>query len=213
MATLVEVAEIREILGVSDAIDDARIEHAIFAVTAQIQAYCGRQFIADAEASARVFVAQSPVLCEVDDIATSEGLVVKTDEDDDGVFETTWAAGDYQTEPLNGRLAGQRWPTTRLRAIQSREWPWDYGQALVQVTARWGWSLVASGHSGHLHDELPHPVCEAAKIQTVSVFKSAEAPLGIAGFGDIGVMRLRQALHPAAIALLEPYRRDPVLVA
>jgi hypothetical protein len=37
--------------------------------------------------------------------------------------------------------------------------------------------------------------------------------LGIAGFGDIGIMRLRQAMHPVAIALLHQYRRDPVMVA
>jgi hypothetical protein len=37
--------------------------------------------------------------------------------------------------------------------------------------------------------------------------------LGVAGFGDIGVVRLRQAMHPVAMSLLSQYRRDPVLVA
>jgi hypothetical protein len=78
----------------------------------------------------------------------------------------------------------------------------------VQITARWGWANPdAADHY------LPQPVEQAAQIQGVSIFKSADAPLGIAGFGDIGIMRLRQAMHPVAAALLPPYRRDPVLVA
>jgi hypothetical protein len=56
-------------------------------------------------------------------------------------------------------------------------------------------------------------VLQAAQIQAVSIFKSADAPLGVAGFGDIGVVRLRQAMHPVAMSLLSQYRRDPVLVA
>jgi hypothetical protein len=71
----------------------------------------------------------------------------------------------------------------------------------VQITARWGWPAV------------PKPVLQAAQIQAVSIFKSADAPLGVAGFGDIGVVRLRQAMHPVAMSLLSQYRRDPVLVA
>lgn len=212
MAELVTLAELKAVLGITDTIEDGRLQHAADAATAMIQAYCDRQFIADDTATARTYVATTPWIVEIDDIATTEGLIVKTDEDADGVFETTWATTDYQLEPLNNRLSGQRWPYTKIRAIKSREFPADWGQAVVQVTARWGWILAPSGNSGHLHEEIPHPVCEAAQIQALSIYKSADAPLGIAGFGDIGIMRLRQALHPVAIALLAPYRREQVLV-
>ncbi len=212
VADLVELSEIKEVLGIADSVDDDRIQHSIDAATTLIQAYCGRQFLADDDVSARLFVASSPWIVHVDDISTDTGLIVRTDEDEDGVFETTWSASDYQLEPLNHRLSGQPWPFTSLRAVNVREWPRDYGRALVQVTARWGWNLAATP-GGTIHEELPRAVREAAKIQTVSLYKSADAPLGIAGFGDIGIMRLRQAMHPVAMALLAPYRKDPVQVA
>lgn len=198
---LVTSAELKALLGISDSIDNDRIDMACDASTQMIQAECDRQFFLDTNASARVFVRQTWQTVEVDDIGSTNGLIVATDEDSDGVYETTWAAGDYQLEPLNGRFNGLGWPYTRIRAIEARNFPVDYGRAVVQITARWGWPSV------------PLAVKQAAQIQATALFKSADAPLGIAGFGDIGVMRLRQALHPVAAALLAPYRRDPVLVA
>jgi hypothetical protein len=38
------------------------------------------------------------------------------------------------------------------------------------------------------------------------VFKRADSPLGVAGFGEFGVVRVTQ-LDPDVKALLEPYRR------
>lgn len=207
---LVTEDDLKEILGiaVADTTDDNRLTMAADSATQMIQAYCNRHFVQQATVSARTYVASTPWLLEVDDISTATGLIVKTDEDEDGVFETTWASTDYQLEPLNGKLGGQNWPYTRIRAIKSREFPFDYGQALVQVTARWGWA-----NPDAIDDYVPHPVEQAAQIQGVSIFKSAEAPLGIAGFGDIGIMRLRQAMHPVAMALLAPYRKEQVQVA
>jgi len=205
---LVTEDDLKEILGISDTVDDNRLTLAADAATQIVQAYCDRHFVQQATATARVFTALDPWMLEVDDISTTTGLVIKTDEDGDGVFETTWATSDYQLEPLNGKQIGQNWPYTRIRAIDAREWPLEYGQAVVQVTARWGWA-----NPDDAADYLPHPVEQAAQIQATSIFKSVDAPLGIAGFGDIGIMRLRQAIHPVAAALLAPYRRDAVLVA
>lgn len=205
---LVTADDLKEILGISDAVDDNRLTLAADAATQIVQAYCDRHFVQQETATARVFTALDPWMLEVDDISTTSGLVIKTDEDGDGVFETTWATSDYQLEPLNGKQIGQNWPYTRIRAIDAREWPLEYGQAVVQVTARWGWA-----NPDDEADYLPHPVEQAAQIQAISIFKSVDAPLGIAGFGDIGIMRLRQAIHPVAAALLAPYRRDAVLVA
>ena len=204
---LVTENDLKEILGISDSVDDNRLTLAADAATQIVQAYCDRHFVQQASASARVFTALSPWLLEVDDISTTTGLVIKTDEDGDGVFETTWASSDYQLEPLNGKLGGQQWPYTKVRAIDAREWPLEYGQAVVEVTARWGWANPAANDL-----YIPQPVSQAAEIQAISIFKSVDAPLGIAGFGDIGIMRLRQAIHPVAAALLAPYRRETVLV-
>lgn len=199
---LVTSSELKALLGISDMVDDTRVSMACDSATQMIQAAVGRQLFQDSQVSARVFIASTYWLCEFDDVSTTTGLILKTDDDADGTFETTWTLGtDFQLEPLNGQLSGQSWPYTSARAIGARNFPFYGGQALVQVTARWGWATV------------PYPVKQAAQIQAASLFKSPDAPLGIAGFGDIGVMRLRQAMHPVAAALIAPYRRDPVLVA
>lgn len=202
MSQLVTKTQLKSILGIptADTTDDARLETACDAATQQVQAECGRQFVQDTTATARVFVASSALFVEVDDFMTTSGLIVKTDDDNNGTFETTWTSSDYQLEPLNGRFEGQAWPYTQLRAIDARYWPRWRGQALVQVTARWGWSTI------------PAPVKQAAEIQALSIFKSSDAPLGVAGFGDIGVVRLRQAMHPVAMSLLSNYRRESVMV-
>ena len=204
---LVTESDLKEVLGISDSVDDNRLSLAADAATQIVKAYCDRHFVQQTNPTARVFTALNPWLLEVDDISVTTGLVVKSDEDGDGVFETTWASSDYQLEPLNGQLAGQQWPYTKIRAIDAREWPLEYGQAVVEVTARWGWANPTDETT-----YLPQPVLQAAEIQAISIFKSVDAPLGIAGFGDIGIMRLRQAIHPVAAALLAPYRRETVLV-
>lgn len=199
--SFVTTTDLKALLGITDTVDDTRLQLACDAAIQQVQAECNRQFTYDTTTSARVFAASTWGVLETDDFGTTSGLGVKTDDDEDGVFETTWAGADYQLEPVNGRLSGQAWPYNRLRAIESRNWPINRGRALVEITARWGWASV------------PNPVKQAGLIQAATLFKSAEAPLGVAGFGDIGIMRIRQAMHPTAAALLAPYRRDPVLVA
>lgn len=197
---LCTVDDVKQTLGIEDTVDDLEINVAVEAATAMIEQYCGRQFSQDAVASARVYVATNSYLVQVDDISTTSGLILETDPGADGTFDQTWTAADYQLEPLNGIINGQTWPYHTIRAIRSLYFPQDYGQALIRVTARWGWASV------------PTAVKQAAIIQTITVFKSPDAPFGATPFQDTGILRLRSALHPTAAALLTNYRLDPVHV-
>lgn len=157
----------------------------------------------------RRYVSTSPWLCEVDDISTIDGLVVQSDYAGDGTFGTTWEAGDYQLEPINGLLSGEDWPFTKVRSIRSLYFPiWGgiiysaaYTQALVQVIARWGWPCV------------PAPVNEAAIIQAIAHYKASDAPFGATPFPETGIMRLKSALHPTAAMLISHYQEETVLIA
>jgi hypothetical protein len=158
----------------------------------------------------RRFVSNDPWLVEVDDIATPQGIIVESDYAGDGTFGTTWADNDYQTEPVNGIMEGQAgWPTTALRAIRSLYFPvWGgiayprpYTQALVQITARWGWAAV------------PSDINKAAIIQSIALFRADDVPFGATPFGEMGVLRMRQALHPTAAMLIDNYSEQEVLVA
>lgn len=194
-------ADVKTALGIQDQVDDARIDIALEAAESMIEDYCGRTFTQSATASARVYEALNWFLVHTDDISTTTGLIVETDDGENGTFSTVWASADYQLEPLNGLVYGRPRPWNTIRAINSLTFPVEGGQALVRVTARWGWASI------------PKAVKQAAIIQTISVFKSVDAPFGATPFAETGILRLRQALHPTAAALLQDYRLEPVQVA
>jgi len=187
-------------MSIYDSNDDDRLELAITTASRMLEGICNRRFYQDAGVSARVFAALNDDLCFVDDISTTTGLIVKTDPQLTGTFSQTWAATDYQLEPLNNIIDGQSWPTTQIRGVKFLEFPRFENRAGVQVTARWGWPAI------------PDAVKSAGIIQSVAVFKAAEAPFGAMGLAETGIIRVR-AIHPTAAALVAPYRRDPILVA
>jgi len=198
---LCSLSDVKQALNVFDSVDDGRLELAIEAASRMIEAQCNRRFYKDANASARIFVAQTPNLVFCDDFWTATGLIIRTDTGMDGTFSQTWTSADYQLEPLNQQVDGQSWTWTQVRAIEALDFPMFYGQALVQVTAKWGWPAV------------PSPVKQAAIIQAITIFKSVEAPFGSLGVVETGVLNLRKGLHPTAALLVAPYRREPELVA
>src|SRR5690606_38402049 len=79
---------------------DTEYQRAIAAASRQIDDYCGRHFWKEETPSERLFRPDEVDLLWTGDFATTDDLVVKTDEDGDGVFETTWSATDWQAEPF-----------------------------------------------------------------------------------------------------------------
>jgi hypothetical protein len=43
-------------------------------------------------------------------------------------------------------------------------------------------------------------------IQAARIFKRNDSPLGVAGFGDMGVLRVGRSLDPDVQQLVDPYR-------
>lgn len=194
------LAELKTRLDIADTTDDDRLTASLASASREIEAWCGRQFNDAGAASARVFPATGCTLAVVDDFSTTTGLIVATDGDDDGTYETTWASSDYELAPLNGVVAGlSGWPYWRIRAVGSWTFPTGHRRAVVQVTARWGWTAV------------PTPVKEACLMIAAETFKIGDAPFGVAGFGEFGAVRVR--MNTRAQSLLAPYQRDPILVA
>lgn len=174
-----------EITGHDDQLDDA-----LSSSSREIEKFCGRQFNDSESESTRVYSPLTAEMAVVDDFHTDAGLVVETDEDDDGDFDTTWDSSEYVLHPLNGIRDGvPGWPfwhikTTgdRLFCPQGRRYP--YGlvtrRPSLRVTARWGWA------------EVPAPVKQSCLILAAETFKLAGAPLGVASFNEFGVIRVRQ---------------------
>ena len=185
-------------IGTADTLDDDLIDNCVGAASRLIDGYCNRRFWQTGTAEARVFQAEDSFYCSIEDIAGT-ALTLKTSTQADGTFDLTWSRSDYQLEPLNGNLDGLTWSYDKIRAVGDYLFPTvnaNYGeQALVQVTAIFGWPSV------------PEPVTQATIIQASRIFKRYDSPLGVAGFGDLGAIRVSRFLDPDMAQLVEPYRR------
>jgi len=187
------LSETKSALRITDSVDDSLLEMAIESASRLIDGYAGRQFFSSGTAT-RYYTADDDFVCEIDDISSSN-ITLITAMDADAVFDTTWATTDYQLEPLNAVLDGQAWPYTRIRAVGDYLWPISGGEALVKLTAVFGWPAV------------PIAIKQATIIQASRIFKRLDSPLGVAGFGDLGVMRVSSSLDPDVAQLVAPYRR------
>jgi hypothetical protein len=185
-------------IGTADTIDDDLIDNCVGAASRLIDGYCNRRFWQTGTAEARVYQAEDSFYCSIDDIAGT-AITLKTSSFADGNFDVTWSRSDYQLEPLNGNLDGLTWAYDKIRAVGDYLFPTvnaNFGeQALVQVTAVFGWPSV------------PEPVTQATIIQASRIFKRYDSPLGVVGFGDLGQIRVSRYLDPDMAQLVEPYRR------
>lgn len=193
------LAEVKAAARITDNIDDSLLEIAIESSSRDIDAYTERVFFSSgATAVARVYIPQDIYLVETDDIISV--TTIKTDTGGDGTFDVTWAATDYQLEPLNGLAGGISTPTTRIRAIGDYLWPVyeprnvNSNQASVQVTGVFGFSSV------------PIAIKQATILASLRAYKRYESPTGVLGFSDMGVVRVGR-LDPDVERLVAPYRK------
>jgi len=185
-------------IGTADVVDDDLIDNCAGAASRLIDGYCNRKFWSVGSATSRVYQAENEFYCNIDDISGT-AITLKTSSFPGNGFDVTWSVTDYQLEPLNGNLDGLTWSYDKIRAVGDYLFPTvnaNYGeQALVQVTANFGWPSI------------PEPVTQATIIQASRLFKRYDSPLGVAGFGDMGAIRVSRALDPDVAQLVEPYRR------
>ncbi|GGK32138.1 hypothetical protein GCM10010124_26160 [Pilimelia terevasa] len=192
-------AELKNRVGVEDTEDDFEIQQAVETAAREIDDWCKRHFFR--QAGTRVYAADSPYRCTVDDLVSVTS--VRTDEAGDGAFETTWAGSDYQLRPVNATAGAVPRPYRQVWAVGGRTWPHHRAVLAraerVEVTGVFGWPAV------------PTNVKAAARILAAEQLKLKDAPFGVAGFGEFGAVRVRD--NPIAVRLLRSYRRRPVLVA
>lgn len=185
---------VKAALRITDNVDDTLIENAINTASRMIDGYCQREFY-NAGTAARVFAASDELYVDIDDLAGT-AITLQTDDQANGAFDITWTASDYQLEPLNGKLAGQAWAYTRIRAAENYLFPVENGLALVKVTGVWGWPAV------------PQAIEYATIMQSQRLFKRLDSPTGILGFGDMGAVRVTRQLDPDVAEMVNPFRRD-----
>jgi hypothetical protein len=185
------LAEIKASAGITDSVDDTMLELAVESASRFVDSYTQRYFY-NAGTATRLFAPQDSYVAEIDDLISLTTL--QTSDGDN--FGTTWAAKDYQLEPLNGNVDGLTGhPATRIRAVDDFIFNVLDGEATVRVVGVWGWSAV------------PIAVKQATIIQASRIFKRNSSPLGIAGFGEMGAIRVGVQLDPDVKHLIDVYRK------
>jgi len=194
------LADVKAAARITDTIDDTLLELSIESASREIDSYTERVFYSTGGTPvARVYIPQDIYLVETDDIISV--TTVKSDSAGDGTFDITWAATDFQLEPLNGRAGGIDTPATRIRAIGDYLWPVyeprnvNSNQASVQVTGVFGFATV------------PTAVRQACILSALRQYKRYESPTGVLGFSDIGAVRVGTKLDPDVERMIQPYRK------
>ena len=176
---------------------DDDVDRAIESASRAIDEWCCRRFYADTVASARYYTASSEdtYVLPVDDIATTTGLVVMSDDNWDGTYENTWTLNSrtgpygFMVEPTNWSALAR--PITRIRAIVNA---WPTVHQGVEITAKWGWAAI------------PTAVTEACLMLAVRWYKRKDTPFGVMGSAETGFVTLPK-VDPDVQAILNPYRR------
>lgn len=170
------------------------LQDTITAASRFIDSYCGRHFGQDT-ATARIF--DSVDGCTVDTGDLVSVTTLKTDADGSGTYETTIASTNYQLTPAGAWAQHLAQPYSGISLLNGVTFPLpEVGGrvGLVEVTGTWGWPAV------------PAQVKAACRILVAEMVKLKDAPLGVAGGSDFGVVYTRRNLPPRFTDLLADLR-------
>lgn len=210
--------ELKSRLNISnaDVASDYEMALAIQAATNWINTYCGEHFYQLTEA--RTFMPESIYTVRIDSLVSTPSIlanaVVQVDNAGNGVYNTTWTvnqqfvwktgteAMNSMSDQFNINAAGVPRPYRALQILTNLPgvsgggqflpfvWPFSHYNR-VQVTGTWGWNYI------------PPAVAHAAMMLAVDLFKSKDAPWGVAGMGDLGAVKVQS--NPMIVELLRPY--------
>lgn len=187
-ATLNEAKAALSIKSQSDPDRFVALERMVESASRLVDAWCHRQFYQETET--RHFAAQATAWLGIDDLVSVTTL--KTDDDGDRTYETTWAATDYYLEPVNAAAHGEPYTRIRLDAVSGDTTFSPYPKG-VELAGVWGWPSV------------PKPIVEATLRIATWLWKLPGAPLGFAEGGGFeqGTAYIRD--DRATQAMLSPY--------
>jgi hypothetical protein len=185
------LAQIKSAVRITDAIDDALLEMAVESASRMIDAECDRNFFSSGTAT-RDFVPNDHYVVDTDDLTQINS--VKIDDAGEGTYLITLDESDYQTEPLNQKVSGNAFPIYRLRMIGDYLLPIWGKQATVRIEGVYGFTPT------------PIQITQACVIQSSRIYKRLDSPLGVAGFGDMGAVRVGK-VDPDVAQLIRPFKK------
>ena len=164
---------------------DGKLQSLISASSRMIDKYCGRKFFSSA--ATQYYDAQSTHEVFIDDLLSVTTL--KTDDIGDGSYSTSWAVTDYNLLPYNNT------PKTRIQTNSNRIFPAKLKKC-VQISGSFGYSSTT-----------PPEIKEACILQVMRLFKRKDAPFGVSGINQFGVMQVVDSFDKDVKILLDGFRR------
>ena len=186
------ISLVKAYLGIDDSVtaEDTALTAAVNAAEDLVDGYTGTTFNTVTEA--RTYIPFSRYVVNIDQVNTLTGMIVRLATSNDGTFDTTLAAGDYQVEPLNSS------PYFKIRRLNGVFPVFTNERASVQVTAAYGVRNT---------EGVPYGVQQAALILAARLYQRKASPLGFeAGWSDWGPMRISRT-DPDVSALLQQYKK------
>lgn len=198
------VEALKSRVGLTDSGDDYELHGACLAASRAIEQFCSRVFYRSPSGTSRILSACSDGLVDLgpyNDLVSVSAIA--SDTAGTGVFGTSWTTNDYQLLPVSPNSGPEQRPYTAIKAVGALRWPLNYDNPYlraerVQITGVWGWPAV------------PYSIREATLILAAELFRMKDAPLGVVGMADFGVVRVRA--HPTVARLAGPYQLMPVMV-
>jgi len=170
-ATLATLQDVKDFLKITDTNDDAELAMRLRAGSRRVRWDCGRSFEVSAVATSRIYRPQHPTLLVIDDIASTDGLVVEIGRG------TSWTAVDVDgldALPENAEADGR---AVEMLCRTDGVWP-VFGNLRVRVTAPPGWLAV------------PEDIVTATCIASSRLFRRKDSLDGIVGNSDYGPIRV-----------------------
>lgn len=187
------LTDLKPRLGITDSSHDADLTDTLDVASRDIEQDTGRVFALDTSTSQRIYNPRNRVFYTsegykllVDDIGDITGLVVEV-----GTPLGGWSAiTDYETSPDAAFVRG--WPIDALLRPFAMWTYWPLHR--IRVTAKWGWPAV------------PVQIKQATLIRAQRLYKRRDSPEGVAGFNDLGVVRVGR-YDPDYDRLVAPFKQ------
>lgn len=191
----ITLSGLKNYLKIDDSVEDTLLEQIIESASRSIDKIANRRFYLDASATARTYRPNSVMRCIVDDIGSTTGLIVKTDPNSTGTYQTTLTINsDYIVEPTNSLVQGKPINIITIVGSNGFSYPVNYWPT-VQVTAKWGYPSV------------PDDIEQACYILSADLYKRKDSVGGVLGLSEMGAIRMSPLGRDIA-AMVRAYRRE-----
>jgi hypothetical protein len=191
----ITLANLKTYLKIDDSVEDTLLESIIESASRSIDRIANRRFYLDATASARTYRPVGNMRVIVDDFGTTTGLILKTDPDSTGTYQTTFTLNtDYIVEPTTALAKGRPLNYLTIVGGTALSLPVNY-RPQVEVTAKWGWPSV------------PDDIEQATYILSADLYKRKDSIGGVLGLSELGAIRMSPLGRDIA-AMVRAYRRE-----